>query len=340
MDLDYNDYKNDRENTENEQPKKKKRGSIFFRSYASDGPGVRENDVIRIDEYNVKNLFKLYFRRFRKLVNVNWLYIFGNFPILFLLLAISGNFSHIAPAPTSQYFPVVYGAMTASGSTPSIAALLGIHGVGGTVTAYTTVDYILFGISALFVITFGLVNCGCTNILKNVVKGEQLFIWDDFIGAIKQNWKQGIALGIFDLVVLALCGYSIVSYWANYTAYYVLFYCSIAMTAFYLFMRYYMYTMLVTFDISFFKIIKNSFIFAVLSLGKNLLALIGAIAFTGVMLALFMLFMPLGIIIFLMFYVSTVSYITMYASYPKIKALMIDPYYAADGTPLDGGDGK
>ena len=80
-----------------EENNKKKKTSIFFRNYAKDGKGVKKEDVIT--EYNFINFFKLYARKFSKLVYVNFLYIFGNFPILFFLLGISGYFAAKANTP-------------------------------------------------------------------------------------------------------------------------------------------------------------------------------------------------------------------------------------------------
>ena len=125
-------YTADREQTDEGNKKKKKPGKLFyfFTGYA-DGKGVDEKDVI--EGYSVKNAIKLYGRRFRQLVTINWYYVFGNFPVLFFLLAISGNFGKISTAPASEIFPVIHGISLISGTTPSLGALLGIH--GGTVMA-------------------------------------------------------------------------------------------------------------------------------------------------------------------------------------------------------------
>ena len=318
-----------------EEPKKKK-GPLFFRWLTRDGKGVDKDDTIKIDDYNAKNFFKLFGRRIRYIININWLYIFGNFPLLTLLLAISGNFSHAATAPQSQFYPVVYGIQTITGTTPSLMNMIGVHGVMGTATAYSWIDYVLFGISALLLVTFGLVNTGCAYLIRNLVRGEHLFLWDDFKSAIRQNWKQGLVLGIFDTVVLGLSAYSIYFYIVNYQTYYILFFASLIMMMLYLFMRFYMYTLLVTFELSVWKIIKNSFLFAMIGLGKNFLALLCILLVLGVTFMLSTLFMPIGIIILFMFLVSTTVYISTYFTYPKIKQVMIDPYYSSDKPEEDG----
>ncbi|MBR5187200.1 MAG: hypothetical protein IKW18_01905, partial [Clostridia bacterium] len=135
-----------------EQPKKKKRG--LFSSYEKDGKGIEKDDVIT--KYDFLSFFKLYIRRFVKLIWVNALYIVGNFPLLFLLLEVSELFSNVGVAPSSEVFPVINGIYIASGeSAPSFAVLLGIHGQMAPVYADTVVTYILYGLSALFIFTFG-----------------------------------------------------------------------------------------------------------------------------------------------------------------------------------------
>ena len=69
-----------------EAPKKKKFN--LFSGYNKDGKEIKKEDVIK--NYDFFTFFKLYGRRFIKLIWVNALYIMGNFPIFFMLLALSG----------------------------------------------------------------------------------------------------------------------------------------------------------------------------------------------------------------------------------------------------------
>ena len=75
------------EHGERVEPPKQKRFN-FFSGYAMDGKGVEKDDIIT--NYDFISFFKLYGRRFMKLIWVNALYIVGNFPVFFLLLAFSG----------------------------------------------------------------------------------------------------------------------------------------------------------------------------------------------------------------------------------------------------------
>ena len=82
--------------------------------------------------------------------------------------------------------------------------LLGTLGKQNTVPVPSTASYILFGLTLLVFITFGLVNVGTTYIIRNLIRGEQVYVMGDFWYAIKKNWKQGIIFGIIDLLLIAI----------------------------------------------------------------------------------------------------------------------------------------
>ena len=307
-----------------EEPKKKKRN--LFSGYAKDGKGIEKDDVIT--NYDFFSFFKLYGRRFIKLIWVNALYIMGNFPVFFLLLALSGMFSNVGVAPASEVFPVINGIHIASGEfAPSYAALLGIHGQRAPVYANTVVTYILYALSALAIFTFGPVNAACAYIVKNLVKGEPIFMWDDFKMTVKNNWKQAVPMGILDLVMCALCSYALILYYYNYNNYYMMFYPMILVFILYIFMRFYVYTMMVTFDLKFFRILKNAAIFTLIGFGRNLLMFFGCVMLVMFTVWLGTLFVPLAVISIFMVLFSGCAYMGMYAAWPKIKKYMIDPYY-------------
>ncbi len=307
-----------------EAPKKKKWG--FFSGYAKDGKGVKEEDVIT--NYNFVNFFKLYARRFSKLVWVNALYIVGNFPLIFLMIALSNYFSDMGTSPSSELYAVLNGIGTASGGVGALpAALLGIHGALGTIFSPTPVTYVLYGISALFIFTFGPVNAGCAYLIKNLIKGEPVFLWQDFITTIKTNWKQALPMGILDLGMLGLSAFSLLSYYVNYENYFVLFWTMLLIIMLYMFIRFYLYTIMVTFELGFFQIIKNSVIFCLLGFWRNL-AMFASICFLIFMVFwLGSLFMPIFVISLFILVFATSSFMGTYAAYPKIKQYMIDPYY-------------
>ncbi len=279
---------------------------------------------------NLAYFFKLYGRNITRLLYVNLLMIFGNFPIFFGLFALSGNVSHHSFAPASRFFPMVYSAILHGEANPATMALFGVHGMQSAVTIPSTADYVLYSLTALVLFTFGLVNVGTTYILRNIVKGEPIFLWHDFWYAIKRNWKQGLILGILDLLLSFCIVYGLFFYSFNMSdlTITVLFYISVVLAFIYFLMRFYMYIMVVTFDLSLFKILKNSFIFSLLGIKRNLLALIG-IAVIAIVSYTFLIYLPpIGIILPFILVFSHCAFMATYAAFPKIKKVMIDPYYA------------
>ncbi len=312
-------------NDKNGGEKKKKRFDLFSLMYNRNGKGVKKSDVIT--KYNLKNYFKLFGRRFKNIVTVNFFYIAGNFPIIFLIFALSGNFSDKTVTPTSELYSVFYGLSTAGGNAAPLIPFAGIHALTTAFFADTVVTKIFYALSLLVLVTFGLVNTANAYITRNIVKCEPIFWGSDFFGTIKRNWKVALPMGILDAVLLMGCSYSIYSYWLNYERYYILFFCAIAMFIVYNFMRFYMYMIAVTFEMGFFKMLKNSFILAILCLGKNFLALIGIAVIIFITLLLAMYYTPLGVIMALILLFGGSAFTAAYVAYPNMKKYMIDPFY-------------
>lgn len=297
-------------------------------SYSLDGKGVKKEPE---GPKNLKNFFVSYARRFGQIVSVNLYYVFGNFPIFFAMLALSGNLNTKYPAPTSRVFTALYGAMTAS-DTPITSALFGVFGTKGELSMPTLATNVFWLLSLLVFLTFGLVNIGASYILRNMVKGEPIFMWSDFWYAIKKNLRQGIILGALDLLFMLLIAYDIVFFYSNLGNFMlgVFFWFSLFAAILYCFMRYYMYIVTVTFDLSIFKILKNALIFAILGFKRNIMALLGTAVFVLITSYIFALFVPLGIIIPFVLLFGSCSYMAAYAAFPKIKQHMIDPYYVEE----------
>ena len=324
---------------EDEPPKKKKKLTLYsLLNPDREGKGVEKEDPNL--PRNFSYYFKLLGRRFSTIFTLNLLTVFGNFPIIFLFLAFAGFFSNTGTSPQSVLFPGLYGAMQSGDPNPVIAALFGIHGIQGSVRIFSLTDYILIGCGILgLLFTFGLVNCGVSYLFRNIVKGEPLFIWQDFRATVKRNLRQGLLLGIFDLFFLFLIVFDVIYFYFNLNGYFtsVLFWAAIFIGIFYLFMRMYMYLLLVTFDLSIFKILKNSLIFSLLGIKRNLLALLGCVLILFLNYALLTIYFPLGFIAPFVVTVGLMMFTTTYAAWPKIKEIMVDPYYDENGNPKSEG---
>ena len=88
----------------------------------------------------------------------------------------------------------------------------------------------------------------------------------DFWHAVKKNARQGFFFGIFDVIAMVLLAYDIMFFYYNIGSFIfnVMFYFSLVIAFVYLVMRFYIYLMMVTFDLSIRKLLKNALIFSVM----------------------------------------------------------------------------
>lgn len=311
--------------------KKEKRSFNWFNRYNLDGKGVAKDEPKILEKPGVANFFKLYWRKLSNLLSVNLIMVFGNFPIFFYFIYKAGYFGIESSAPYYQVFAPLYGVEMMKDS-PVTAALYGIFGIQVPITANTTTTLVFLALTALLFFTFGIVNVGITYICRNMVKEEPVFMLQDFFYSIKKNFKQGLILGILDLAAMLLLGYDVYYFFNNLTStsMYIMFYMSILMFIVYFMMRFYMYHILITFDLSIFKILKNSLIFALLGIKRNLMGLLGFIIVLAFNYLMFGMYTPIGVILPFIIVPATLMFIESYVAYPKIKQYMIDPYYSDD----------
>lgn len=308
---------------------KNKRLRIF--DFTRDGKGISKRDKLKPS--GLKRFFITVKNNFGKLVYSNIYMVLGNFPIIFLIAVLSGATKAEAYAPISDNFQNLGGLNLIESANPFTMAQYALDGIQDQLLVNTTLSYVFYGIGALTLLTFGLVNVGTAYILRNIAKGEPVFIWHDFWYAIKRNWKQALPFGIIDGIINAILIFNIYTTVINTSGFLtsMMFWANIVLVLLYFFMRCYIYVQMVTFKLTVFKIIKNSLIFALLGLKRNLMALLCAILCLVLEFLFFFslggLLVPLGVAAPLAIMLSFMAYAKVYAAYFKIKELMIDPYY-------------
>lgn len=285
---------------------------------------------------NVTNYFVMLWRNISRIFNLNLLYVFGNFPIFFLLLASSGIVSDRGVSPQSSLFGSFFGALNFTGYNPVSSALFAVHGVQVDVNVSNTWTYILMGLTLLVFITFGYINSAVCLSMRNIVKCEPVYIIDGLKSTFKKNKFQALLVGVIDLLIMGIIAYDIMFFYANANTGNFLFSVflgiSIFIAVFYLFARMYLYPMLVTFKISTRKLFKNAFIFSVVGLKRNFMGLLGVVAVILLNYAILELYMPIGIILPFILSLGIIVFTMTYAAWPKINEIMIEPYYNEDGT--------
>ena len=293
-----------------------------------DGKGVKKQDKIK--DFDLVGFFKLYGRNFGKMIQLNLLYVFGNFPIIFYLFAHSGSISTESLASTHILNTSFHGVMLGGNLTPVTAALNGVLGYRTINYVPTTATYVMLMLAALVIFTFGFVNVGTAYIMRNMIKQEPIFLMSDFFYAIRRNWRQALIFGILDVLFCALLVYDIIFFYYNIGVSFfanVCFYLSLFLVFLYFVMRFYIYPMMVTFSLSIFKMLKNALIFSLIGFKRNITAVIGMLLFCMMCYAVLLIYVPLGLLTPILLIFGSCGFMATYAAYPKIKQVMIDPYY-------------
>lgn len=192
--------------------------------------------------------------------------------------------------------------------------------------------YVLF---SLPLVTVGLADVGLTYITRNFTREKHAFVWSDFVGTIKKNWKQALPIGLLNAVmeivlVIDVYYYSHLDIQSSVTRVIVTAIAMLLLVVF-TFMRYYIPLMIVTFKLNWKQMYKNALIFAFVNVFPNLLiTLFVGVFYFLVYAALFTANYPLlAVLVFyyLFFFPAFRSFLIQFCIFPKVKKHMIDPYY-------------
>lgn len=190
---------------------------------------------------------------------------------------------------------------------------------------------------SLPVFTNGIANVGITHVARNTARDKHSFGMSDFFETIKKNWKQSLIAGIINVLITALDLFAARFYYLSYTQTNSFFYLAgfgvaLSILLIFGFAQYYMWTMIITFDLKLSAIYKNSFKLAIANLWRNLLVSI-LLLLTYAVYFLLMYFIPYPIVwvivgILALCTLPTYRFLMIqFAAFPAIKKYMIDPYY-------------
>ncbi len=274
-------------------------------NYAKPGKGVSKDAP---EKKRFFLFFELYFRKFWKLLLLNFMYAVITFPfvsafVIWVFSAFGVDAALFADDMTMYLFTMT---------------LFGLP---------YNLGYILVALSALLL---GPATAAATYIWRQFARQEHSWVWGDFWERLRSNFKQGLAIGIVDILVwvsfvlymsLKITGSSAL---AQYLL--VFRYVAIIIFAVYTVMRFYIYLIMVTFDMSIIAILRNAWIFSVLGVVRNLCT----IFFSALVLAA-TLFIPIPLMLTLTY--SLIGFITTFNAYPVVEKYMLKPRQSnEDGT--------
>lgn len=280
---------------------------LFTRNWNKPGKGVDPNEPPKRSFFR---FFDIFFRKFWHFVRINLLYVVALIPTFVLVFILSGFVSGM------------------------LLQVTGITMENYDAVAVATTDFSLrLIITFLFAILLGMgpATAGISYLLRNFAREEHAWIWSDFKDAVKGNWKQATLVFIIDLVVVSLLYIAILFYAQVGGMLGLLQYPMITVAIIYIIMHFYLYPLMVTFELSLKNLYKNALIFALGKLPSNLLVLILLLAipllplYLGLMYGgqYAMIIILVELLLFLFILLSFCSFIVSFNAYPKMKKYML-----------------
>lgn len=289
--------------------------------------------ITKDDEYaeiptNFIGFFVMLKRKFWNISNLNLVYTLCNIPVFFFLFAVTHYLDKVVYTINSP-MQSVFAGIEAASSNPFVSAYFPVVSGYGVSYTPTTATYIFYALGALLIFTFGLSNVGAAYCIRGYNRGDPIFIFSDFFSCIKRNLKQGLIVGILDVIFCAVLFWDL-TFWMSGEGFVnmVLMFAAIFLVVIYFIMRFYIYTLVITFDLSIYKIFKNSFLMALLGIKRNALAVIGIFILFYLNVFIFYLYPPIGLMLPFIITFGIGMFMSGYASYPVIKKYMIDPFYS------------
>lgn len=277
---------------------------FFSHHYDKPGPGV---DPDAPQKRSFFRFFEILSRKFWKIGQANIIYSIVLIPIFLLL-------------------------MTAS--TTVVGNIAGVFGMSDeeSMSAALLVGGLIF--TNLFIAAWGAgpVTAGISYIMRNYSREEHAWVWTDFKDEAKSNFKQATIVLVIDLIMIFVFNAALSFYSEAEGTLGILKYVVWAIILVYTLMHFYIYPIMITFDLPLKDIYKNSLIFAIGKLPSNLFVLIVLMAvhiglpvctilFCGKQMPIIMVIVYLLELVFLQ---GFSSYLVNFNAYPKLKKYMLD----------------
>ena len=245
-------------------------------------------------------------------------------------------FGDSTPTVESALYAPLLGVSIGGGS-PTANLLLGTFSQQLNIPFLTPGRIVAIALLIAFtVITWGWQNVGATYNLRSLVRGDSCFLFSDYFYAIRRNLRQGLLFGLLDVLIIVMLVVDFFYFNALadifwFGVFYIFF---ILLIVTYSMMRFYIYHMMITFDLSIRKLLKNALIFVPLGFKRNIIGFLGIVAIGGINAALIIPSLKVGFalpLILPLFYLPALAgFIAAYAAWPNIQRFMIDAYDHAD----------
>lgn len=190
----------------------------------------------------------------------------------------------------------------------------------------------VYSVLTVLCIPNGLGAVGITNVARNLARDKHSFGLSDFFETVKKNWKQALPVGIINLLIDLINGFAIYFYLFGDDFLSIIgFGISVAIFILFRFIKYHIWLIVITFKLPVKKMYKNCFLFAFVNWKANLIIGLTEILLVAICVGLF--FIPyyiawvISLLLATMVFPGFIHLLTQMLIFPKVKELMIDPYY-------------
>lgn len=197
---------------------------------------------------------------------------------------------------------------------------------------------LVYSLISVPVITGGFASVGITHVARNTARDKHSFGLSDFFDTVKKNWKEALAAGIINTIVYILLIFDIFFFYNNQEngmIYTIGLGIMMSITIIFLMMNFYLWTMMITFKFNLKQLYKNSFKFVIINIKKNLLCGFCLLLAYGLYIAIAVLFfkyiifvLSIEILVYILTFPAFRFLLIQYFTFPCIKKVIIDPYYA------------
>ena len=244
---------------------------LFQPNYNKPGRGVDETAPRKRSFFRFWELFG---RKLGKLVKINVIYALAIIPTFVLGLFLAG----LITSPILSNDSVresIYIVATQLSDTMKVPAVelsekicLLLDAVGRVVISYLFAS--LWGM--------GPATAGATVVWRNFSREEHAWLWSDFKDTLKNNIKQATAVFLIDVILFVVFCFAINVYASAPGMIGALQYIIWIIAIIYTMMHFYLYPMMITFDLSLKDLYRNALIFAIGKLPSNIFVLVCILA--------------------------------------------------------------
>lgn len=204
--------------------------------------------------------------------------------------------------------------------------------VAGFLASVQTENFNFLLIGLPVIILFGPATAAASQVVRKFTLEKPIFMMDEYKTAFKNNFRQALPVGVFDIFFVSAFAYGIIFYGEALDrdpsiSNYVMIIISTAIAAYFLMAHFYIYLEIVSLTLPLGKVVKNALLLTVMGIKVNIISFVVWVAFVLGM----VLLLPYSIFALPILPFGWLFFLCAFNSYPVIQKYIINPFYEAQG---------